>query len=82
MHSTAMAAGWYVLQVPTSPQLLQHHTSLSRPAAHVLLVPAVWRVLQGSYLPAAVADDLHAMQEHGQLKEAMEQLRLMFQEVR
>lgn len=37
-------------------------------------------MLQGSYLPAAVADDLHAMQEHGQLKEAIEQLRLMFHE--
>ncbi|PRW39266.1 MFS general substrate transporter [Chlorella sorokiniana] len=40
-----------------------------------------WRVLQGSYLPAAAAEDLHAMQEHRELRQAMEQLRLMFQEV-
>ncbi len=39
-------------------------------------------MLQGSFcLPAAVADDLHAMQEHGELKAAIEQLSLMFQQV-
>lgn len=42
---------------------------------------AGWHVLQGSYLPATAADDLHAMQEHAELKEAMGQLRLMFEEV-
>lgn len=42
---------------------------------------AGWRVLQGSYLPAAVADDLQAMQQHAELKEATDQLRRLFEQV-
>lgn len=34
-----------------------------------------WCVLQGTYLPASVAEDLAAMQQHAELLAAMERLR-------
>lgn len=42
------------------------------------LFPAGWRVLQGTYLPAAVAEELQAMQQHGKLLEAMGQLQALY----
>jgi hypothetical protein len=39
---------------------------------------AGWRVLQGTYLPAAVADDLQGMQQHRELLAAMNQLRALY----
>ena len=35
-------------------------------------------MLQGTYLPAAVAEELHAMQLHGELLEAMGQLQALY----
>lgn len=42
---------------------------------------AAWRALQGTYLPAAVSDDLQAMQQHTALHEAMTCLQALFPEV-
>lgn len=37
---------------------------------------AGWRVLQGTFLPAAVAAELQGMQQHEALKEAAAQLQV------
>lgn len=35
-------------------------------------------MLQGTYLPAAVAEDLHDFQQHTQLRDAMQRLRELY----
>jgi hypothetical protein len=48
------------------------------PACLPACLPAGWRVLQGTYLPAAVAEELQGMQQHMELREAMNQLQALY----